>query len=157
MTNHTVYHLDSISQCKGTNPRTYSKRNEPQNTQPNQDTNGTLHQNVYHNHHNDRTLIDTGANAGICHRDFVEYDHGGSNDLYFYTICTQGNETRIAYNNYLFHDPEVEADDPTDNDQDDDQDDDDQIVNNDDDTLEDDGVWHFQEITAHHRVPPNDP
>ena len=147
MTNYTVYHLGSISQCKGINPHTYSKRNEPQNTQPDQDTNGTLHQNVYHNHHNDCALIDNNTNDDTCHR-----------DLYFDVISLQGNETRIAYNNFPFHDSELEADDPTDNDQDDDQDDDnDQLVCNDDDMLEDDNGCQLQQITAHHRVPPDDP
>ena len=97
MTNHTVYHLNSFSQYKGTNPNTYSKRNEPQGTQFDQTTNDTLHQNDSTTHYNDRTwanndaiagkaLIDTGANAGICYGNSLEYDHGGSNDLYFDTI-----------------------------------------------------------------------
>ena len=145
MTNYTVYHLNSFSQYKGTNPHTYSKRNEPQDIQPDHVTNGTLHQNIYHNRHNHCTLIDPDANTG--------YSHGGSNDLYYDTISIQEDATRITSNNFLFHGPDVGTDDSTDNDQNDNQDNGNQHIDNDDDTPDDDSVWQFQEITAHHRVP----
>ena len=159
------------------NPHDYFKHNERQGTQFDQDTNGTigtLHQNDSATHYDNRTLtnndiiagkdlIDTGANAGICYGNSLEYDHDGSNDLYFYTITIQVNDIKIAHNNitidesnydhYLIHNREMEEDNLTNNDQDDD----DQFVKNNNDTLKDDGVWQFQEITAHHRVPPDDP
>ena len=149
MTNCTVYHLNSFPKYSRTDPHTSSKCNEPQYIQPDHKTNGTLHHNIYHNHHSHCTLIDTDANTG--------YSHGGSNDLFSDTISIQEDATRITYNNYLFHNPDVEVDDSTDDDHNDDQDDGNQHIDNDDDTLDDDSVWQFQEITAHHRVPTDNP
>ena len=175
LTNDTIHHLDQFPQYKKTNPHGSFNRNDPQGTLFDQDTNVALHQNDHVMYYNDRTLvdngtiadkalIDNGVNTGICCGNSLEHDHDGPNDSYFDTIQIQGNDIIIIHNHItidesnhddnLIHDHHVEEEDNLTNN---DQSDDDHFINDDNDIFQDDELWQFQEITAHHRVPPDDP